>query len=169
MIHSITAKYLNQLKIVIQTLDDSQFSKKLTSLSHASIGMHARHIVEFYSCLLENASSKQLNYDCRKRDTLIETERKVCISNINKILEALHNNQYDYALKLSVNYSTDKDHQTLQIDSTFFRELVYNIEHVIHHLAIIKIGVQALDINLKLPEDFGVAASTIRSRKACVQ
>ena len=169
MIQTITANYLNQLKSLIQDIDDSQFSKKLTLLSNSSIGMHARHIIEFYICLLNSKSDKLLNYDTRKRDVSIETDSEICVLKINDILNALSENQYDFPLKLYADYSLSKDNQILEIDTTFFRELVYNIEHLIHHLAIIKIGVQALDSNINLHQDFGVAASTIRNRQVCVQ
>jgi hypothetical protein len=42
------------------------------------------------------------------------------------------------------------------------RELVYNIEHVVHHMALVKIGLKELLPDLDLPDDFGVAVSTIR-------
>jgi len=49
------------------------------------------------------------------------------------------------------------------------RELQYNIEHAVHHLAIIKIGVKTLEDSFKLDDNFGIAASTIRNKNACAQ
>ena len=36
--------------------------------------MHTRHIIEFYQCLIEQASEGQINYDSRKRDVRIESD-----------------------------------------------------------------------------------------------
>jgi hypothetical protein len=56
------------------------------------------------------------------------------------------------------------------VSSTVGRELIYNIEHTIHHLAIVKIALKAILPSLELPEHFGVAPSTIRHRQeACAQ
>ena len=51
-----------------------------------------------------------------------------------------------------------------RVESTLDRELIYNIEHAIHHMAMIKIGLKVLAPELHLPENFGVAPSTIRYR-----
>jgi len=43
-------------------------------------------------------------------------------------------------------------------------ELVYNIEHAIHHMAIIRIAVEKELPSIKLDKYFGLACSTIRFR-----
>ena len=53
------------------------------------------------------------------------------------------------------------------VSSNYDRELLYNLEHCIHHQALIKVGLlhcKAIHIN----ENFGVAASTIAYR-TCAQ
>jgi uncharacterized damage-inducible protein DinB len=44
-------------------------------------------------------------------------------------------------------------------DSTFGRELVYAIAHAIHHYALISVMARLMEV--KLPEQFGVAPSTV--------
>jgi hypothetical protein len=46
-----------------------------------------------------------------------------------------------------------------------FRELAYDLEHSIHHQAIIKIAMKNLNSEYALNENFGVARSTIRFRE----
>jgi len=57
------------------------------------------------------------------------------------------------------------------MNSSYFRELQYNIEHAIHHMAIIKIAIGACFTEVELPANFGVAYSTVRYQKqlACAQ
>jgi hypothetical protein len=56
----------------------------------------------------------------------------------------------------------------LSIETTATRELVYNIEHAVHHMAIMKIGVREIASYICLAPDFGIAASTIRYKEASI-
>ena len=50
------------------------------------------------------------------------------------------------------------------------RELTYNNEHAIHHMAILRIALMQESMNVSISENFGVANSTIKYREAvCVQ
>ncbi|MBK7681685.1 MAG: hypothetical protein IPJ26_04015 [Bacteroidetes bacterium] len=55
------------------------------------------------------------------------------------------------------------------VNSTYKRELAYNIEHAIHHMAIIKIAIENAYSDIVLDKAFGVAPSTIRFQRECVQ
>ncbi|WP_339837617.1 hypothetical protein [uncultured Flavobacterium sp.] len=70
--------------------------------------------------------------------------------NKNLILEQGHEN---------INYS---------ISTNYERELLYNLEHSIHHQALIKVAVLK-NPSIKICENFGVAKSTIEYRNQCVQ
>jgi hypothetical protein len=60
---------------------------------------------------------------------------------------------------------------TGQMNNTSYnRELVYNLEHAIHHMAIMKIAVDNAFPQVQMPENFGVAYSTIRyQQQQCAQ
>jgi hypothetical protein len=60
------------------------------------------------------------------------------------------------------------DGLNIRIQSNYYRELLYNLEHCIHHQALIKVAVLQLE-NISVNENFGVARSTIEYRKQCVQ
>ena len=57
------------------------------------------------------------------------------------------------------------DEEAITIETNYYRELIYNIEHAVHHMAIMKIGIHEVAPYISLPADFGVAASTIRYKK----
>lgn len=164
-----TIHHLNQLKALVQNLTDNELSRNLIILNDASIGGHIRHILEFYLCLFECENLKQLNYDNRKRDRTIEASTKKCVLIIEKLLEEMKKYQKDFEITLSADYGTGGSTEEVSVQTTFFRELLYNIEHLVHHLAIIKIGIQSLDSKVIIPQDLGVAASTIRNRALCAQ
>lgn len=169
MIKEATSKNLHQLKSVLEQLNNNQFSSQLDVLNGSTIGMHVRHILEFYICLMNSKSTKKINYDNRNRDALLEVSIDDCIKAISKIHSFLNESVEDFDIKLSANYSTLNESENVVLNSTFLRELLYNVEHTVHHLAIIKIGLKALNVNLKIDESFGVAASTIRNNNLCAQ
>jgi hypothetical protein len=68
----------------------------------------------------------------------------------------------DKMLMLATSYDGE---ELLEIPTSFNRELVYLIEHTIHHLAIIKIGLNEAFPTIEIPENFGVAYSTIRFKE----
>ena len=86
---------------------------------------------------------------------------------IDTIAEELSQVTFPEKLQLMATYQGDEQ---IHILTTFERELMYNIEHTIHHLAIIKIAIRLVAPHIRLPDNFGVAASTIKHRDSlCAQ
>jgi hypothetical protein len=160
-------KTLLELNSVVKLMSDEQFSTPLAIFSGSSVGMHARHIIEFYQCLLtQNVDNQSVNYDNRKRDLLLQTNVEYFILTVNTVVEALYqfeNDKLNHPLSI---ISEDAETDTTPINSSIARELQYNLEHTIHHAAFIKIGVMSLNPDAFLPKTFGVAPSTLRYQKA---
>jgi hypothetical protein len=49
------------------------------------------------------------------------------------------------------------------------REMVYLVEHSIHHYALIRIGLQENFPKIIIPENFGIAYSTIKHREKVLE
>jgi len=58
--------------------------------------------------------------------------------------------------------------ELIHFSTNYHREIAYNLEHTIHHMALIKIGILELS-DLQIPEGFGVASSTMKYKKECAQ
>jgi hypothetical protein len=69
----------------------------------------------------------------------------------------------DVALTLNVCYDRTQG-GGFEINTSLERELVYNVEHAIHHMAIIRIAIEREFPSIKLDKHFGIAFSTIRFR-----
>jgi hypothetical protein len=154
-----------QLSSTLQQLTATEYSQPCTSLHGNTIGQHVRHIIELFQCLENGYEIGLVNYERRKRDNAIETDKELA----NRLLKSIHDQlaRSNRILKLEAFYD---EHATepLIIETNYFREVAYNLEHTIHHMALIRIGVSEISA-VSLPEDFGVASSTVKYRKQCAQ
>lgn len=158
---------LNHIGDYLNYLSAEQYQKRDASLN-ASVGQHTRHVIEFFQVLFTQADSGVVNYDKRMRNELIQDNPDYATTQINEIIDNLKARPENFPLKLEVNYDLECD-ECSYIESTFEREIIYTIEHAVHHMALIKIGLHAVAPEYKMAEDFGVAASTLRHQAACAQ
>lgn len=158
---------LGQLVILLNQISDEDFVTPSVSLSGSTIGQHLRHTLEFFLCFRSGFETGVVNYDKRCHDKQIETERAIALKTVEEIRKFISNIDYSRKLVLEVGYQVHSD-EYLTIPTTAVRELVYNIEHCVHHMAIMKIGIRELAPYISLPNDFGVAASTMRYHAASV-
>lgn len=152
---------LSQLVDFLGQISQEDFIKPAETLSHSTIGQHLRHTLEFFICFEKGFENGIINYDKRAHDKLIESDKFLALATLNRIIDFINSLHEDKALKLEVSYDIDKE-DFLTIDTTSTRELVYNIEHAVHHMAIMKIGAREVCSFIILDQDFGRAASTIR-------
>jgi hypothetical protein len=155
-------KTLTELSGLLSQLSDDDYCCPCHELSNATIGEHTRHIIEMFQCLENQYESGIVNYDNRKRDYTIQTNTafaKECIANI---LNQVDKENKELQLQQIV------DGEELLIQSNYQRELLYNLEHCIHHQALIKVAIIQSN-SVTIDENFGVARSTIEYRKQCAQ
>lgn len=164
-----TQAVFEQLVLVVDSLTDEDYFKKSPSLSNATIGQHVRHVVEFYQCLIESCMTGQLNYDSRQRNLFIEENRFFAISCMQKIKNDVEKFNLKKVLIMESDYSFGAIKDIHFVETSVARELVYNIEHAVHHMALIKIGVRELAPYITLPTSFGVAVSTIKHQEQCAR
>ena len=147
---------------LLRQLTNEEFTQQNPELSNATIGEHMRHIIELFGCLLENYDYGLINYDDRKRDVLLQTDKNEAIAIIEK-----YRSELDKPNKsLSLTHNCFSDTETLE--TNYFRELLYNLEHSIHHQALIKVALYRLP-QIKISDSFGIASSTLEYRKQCAQ
>lgn len=161
LIAAIKANFIQIIELLNQ-LNDTEYSFCHEELSNATIGEHTRHIIEMYQSLLKNYDSKVVNYDKRERNISIQTDKVVAINAINAILENIELENTDMTLEQGI------DEITFQVKTNYFRELLYNLEHSIHHQALIKVAVLK-DKKIQICPEFGIAKSTIEYRTQCAQ
>lgn len=155
-------KVLHSLAATIQPLSNDEYTRPINALSHATIGEHTRHIIELFQCLTSAYSKGVLNYDDRERNQLMQNNVAIAVQQLEAL--SLNIEQKNKCLALTNSLSDSRE----IIETNYYRELLYNFEHCIHHQALIKVGLLSLN---KMPdsEDFGIAPSTLAYKKVCAQ
>jgi hypothetical protein len=116
--------------------------------------------------LLNGIKEGVISYDKRKRDVALEEDPESAIFTLHEIVAKLTLFGKKGAIGLEIKGDTDFPEL---IDTTVERELLYVLEHAIHHMAILKIGFLFLSNEIHIPKHFGVAPSTIRYQDQCAQ
>jgi uncharacterized damage-inducible protein DinB len=154
---------LDQLEDVVTQISSEDFAKPSPALSNSTVGQHVRHTIEFFICLETGFREGVINYDKRAHDKLIESDKFLALNAIRRIKDFTSTTGIDTGLKLNVGYERDTE-DCVTIQTNYFRELAYNIEHAVHHMALIKIAVREIADYVELPDDFGIAVSTLRHK-----
>ncbi len=166
--HPLTAainEVLRQGETLLHSITDAAYTRRLEVAFNASIGGHFRHCLEHFEALLHgdslNPSFRNIDYDARKRDPVIENDRSRALSRtqaLARIFEKFDHPGWDDTVQVRCKASYADE--PFPVRSTLGREAMYAIMHAIHHYALISI--MARMMSLSLPDDFGVAPSTVR-------
>jgi transcriptional regulator of heat shock response len=155
---------LLQLKELLLALSNQEYTKAIPVLSEASIGAHTRHVIELFQALFSGYEVGNVNYEARKRDYLIESNQHIAIEKLDELNSLLE--KPDKSLQLISEYGIDNQ---VIVATNYYRELIYNIEHAVHHMALIRVAI-ITETNIFLPNSFGVASSTLKFRESkCAQ
>lgn len=148
---------LNELSLLLYKIHPADYTHRSAMLGNASIGQHVRHIIELAQSLLQGYADGIINYDLRKRDLQLETEKDFAQQCIQKLSGTLC--RPDKPLLLVQGNDTVNT-----LSSFYYREIMYNTEHTIHHKALIRVALREMQLAL-VDDDFGVAPSTIQYRR----
>jgi hypothetical protein len=154
-----------QLSDSLSQLSPAQYIQPCKTLFNNTIGQHVRHIIELFQCLENGYEVGIVNYEKRRRDTQIETDKELA----GRLLQEIHRglSRENKPLKLEACYD-DHINEPIHLETNYHREIAYNLEHTIHHMALIRVGITEVAA-IQLPDDFGVASSTVKYRKQCAQ
>lgn len=145
------------LKDLVLSTSKDQYTAKIDVLPHSTMGAHVRHLLEFFDCFLSGFEKKEVDYQNRKRDLNLEEIPSKAVEKCDEIILAFS--------KLSLNANdliivwSEMDEKPQKLKSTIAREIEYLFHHMVHHLALI--GVYLRSQGRDIPENFGVAPSTI--------
>ncbi len=150
---------LEQQQHLLRKISSESYTFPVASLDGSTVGGHTRHIIEFLKILLNSYFTDCINYDERKRNLELEKDPERAIEAISGIISAINLPNRNLILQQKVGEIE------LEIPTSFYRELLYNIEHCIHHQALIKVAFNDMKMSQLVNKNFGVAPSTIQYRE----
>lgn len=156
-------KILEETAFVIQQLDLNEFVQELNFLHGNSIGKHIRHTLEMFESVVEANESKALNYDLRKRNIQIENSISISIEKINALNLQIENLKLNRNIQLFQQLNTS----CIELKSQIQRELLHCLEHSIHHLMIVRLAIEHNFPHVIIPQNFGMAHSTLQYKQSC--
>jgi hypothetical protein len=156
---------LLQLAHTLQQLTDEQYTQKSSLLNGSTVGGHTRHVIELFQCLINGYETGVVNYELRKRDLALENNKKFASIILQNIAHDISLENKTMQLE---GFFNEEENESSVIETNFNRELIYNLEHCIHHKALMRVAINEVS-DITLPENFGVAAATIQYKKLCVQ
>jgi hypothetical protein len=160
MIETTIKNDIQELRELLLEIDSDSYRHTSTYLQ-ASIGQHIRHVIELYQELIRGYDSGMVNYADRKRDMNIGNDPAYALEALDGIENSI--SRENKALSIIVEKDIDA------VESNYHRELIYNLEHSIHHQALVKVGLLELEKSDIVSSSFGIAPSTITFRKQLSQ
>ena len=122
-------------------------------------GRHVRHVVDHFQAFLNCFDKNLLNYNLRNRNSEIERNynfAKIKLNQIiNQIMQLSEHDNREITIISEIDPSSSVD---FTFKSNICRELLYLINHTIHHAAYVKL--LAKNANIKLAENIGIAPAT---------
>ena len=156
-----------QMTSLLERLDEATFTRPLPLFHGSTIGQHFRHILEFYTCLFDGVLSAKVDYSSRKRNHAISKKPGVALAVLDFIADTVKRQDVHQWLNVESEFSDDviaKIQRPVYM-SSMGRELQYAFDHAVHHLAMIRMGLEVYFPEVKVDEDLGVAPSTLKYKK----
>lgn len=150
---------LRQARDLLESLPADHYPEGAPPLFPSSIGSHIRHVLDHYDSILKN-STGVIDYYRRQRDPATENDPKEALRRISAVMESCRGISPVPHLRLRASLSDE----TITIETTLERELLFSISHTLHHFALI--AQICRHFGQAIPEEFGVAPSTLAHRKA---
>lgn len=153
---------------LLTDLEDAVYVHTQAPAYTSCIGDHYRHCLEHYISFLDGlealSSPSQVDYDARKRDKRIATQRDYAIEITNNIITRMGRLVCEgEVIQVKIDCRLDGEEGAVWAGSTPERDLQYLQAHTIHHYALIAMIARLQGV--EPGEQFGMAPSTLTYKK----
>jgi hypothetical protein len=161
--HAATAllTVVEQINHVLNQFSPEEYRMPLPEYEGNSIGQHFRHILEFFQCLDKGAPDGLVDYAGRPRNLQYESDPRLAAAAFDLFAVRLHELQPDAPVSVRAEFGSA---ERPDYASTVGRELAFVYDHAIHHLAIIRIGLNGHFRHIQPPQHLGVSPATVKFR-----
>lgn len=166
LLREASKETLEQVILLINCCSDQEYCQ-LFPHAQSSVGMHVRHILDHFIAFKNGLDSDLINYNIRNRESQIECDRGVGLAQVKGYYTWFCDQDFDDKSVFIESEISISATQNEIIESRLSRELVYLINHTIHHVAYAGLGAKQLGI--KIDSTLGVAPGTathLRTQKS---
>lgn len=136
------------------------YTAKSEASKSGTIGAHMRHVLEFIEIIVTQYKGDTIDYESRERNSEYERDAEAAMKafegSLKSLSLALSESGADY--KVDICEMPAFGSGQVRVPSSLGREVLYAIEHSIHHYAII--AMIASEYGAKFEEGFGLAPAT---------
>lgn len=155
----------SQLSALLKRLPPAVYTKPVSLFHGSTVGQHFRHILEFYTCLLEGCGEGYVDYSSRRRNDAISESPETALQVLESVIDSIAGLNARQELHVVSEFCDDESAARPTYLSSIGRELQYAFDHAVHHLAIIRMGMEHHFPEISVETDLGVAPSTLKHRK----
>ncbi len=149
---------LERGKKLVWNIEQNQYTDNGVAPYYSSIGIHMRHVLDIFDCILDGVPTKKIDLTQRKRNEQIEQDRLSGLAYYDLIISKLKELDTEY-LDLEFEVSDDLGRGMIKAKYTLAAVLIQAHSHAIHHFA--SIGYIIHQLGIALPdEDFGYNPTT---------
>ncbi len=126
-----------------------------------TVGPHLRHVLDHYAAFSAGLPGLRVDYDARQREPRLESDLTFAAARMREIIGELVLVEEELMdLPIEVRLEAGGSEAEQWSHSTVRRELQFLLSHTVHHFALIAVLLERFEISV--PEDFGVAPSTLK-------
>ena len=152
------ANSLEQLNDILVELEQIPGQLADNVYLEANVGQHMRHVFDHMRAIKLAIAEGLVDYDKRDRGNEVETDRLMASQQLSLLRLWIQTEDFDNC-KVAVASEIDCENtRRMRFDSNLNREILYVINHTIHHAAHIKLVLAQFGINL--PDHIGIAPGT---------
>ncbi|MFT5110257.1 MAG: putative damage-inducible protein DinB [Pseudoalteromonas tetraodonis] len=141
------------------------YSRASAETLGAGVGSHIRHNIDHYESFLNRRSPERIDYEDRQRDAQLETDPAAAydrLAAVSAVLREFDTSGLDRAVEVKIENPGDRP-ESQWATTTGRRELQFLLSHTVHHYALI--AMICRQHGAEMPDNFGVAPSTLRYRQ----
>ena len=143
---------------LLNYISDDEYSNTSVAPYYSSIGIHMRHILDVFDCILIGLESGDINLTSRKRNELAENYTQQGIAYFEDIIQRLKLLEKENFNKI-VMVTDDLGLGIVSVNYTLSGILIQAHSHAIHHFA--SVGYVISQLGIMLPDDdFGFNPTT---------
>ena len=151
---------LNRGVNLLNSINDQEYADNSTAPYYSSIGIHMRHILDVFDCILRGIEEKNIDLTSRKRNELAEIKVEFGLNYFDQVMSELSSLEKE-DLDMMVIVKDDLGQGMITANYTLAAALIQAHSHAIHHFASIGYIISQMGINL--PDgDFGYNPTTPR-------